>query len=172
MVVRTAEGPAVKSREQHLSDLYEAHALRALRFAYVLVGNRDLAEDLMQEAFIRAFGRLDNLREQDALPGYLRTTILNLTRTHFRRQRIERLATRRHAVRMGEAHTQLPDVGERDRVWKALQSLPFRQRAALVLRYYQDLSEKDAALALGTSVSGLKALVSRGTRTLRTGLKA
>jgi DNA-directed RNA polymerase specialized sigma24 family protein len=52
--VRTAE-------EQHLKHLYEAHAVRALRFAYVLTGAREVAEDLMQEAFIRAFDRLDTL---------------------------------------------------------------------------------------------------------------
>jgi RNA polymerase sigma factor (sigma-70 family) len=59
------------------------------------------------------------------------------------------------------------DVEERDRLWRALAGLPFRQRAALVLRYYEDLSERDAARALGTTVAGIKALVSRGTTTLR-----
>lgn len=168
---RTDDVAEVGRPEQDLGELYEAHAVWALRLSYVLTGDRELAEDLMQEAFIRAFDRLDALREQEAFPGYLRTTILNLARGHFRRQRIERLATRRHAVLTGKGHALLPDAGDRDCLWQALDSLPFRQRAALVLRYYEDLAERDAARALGTSVSGVKALVSRGTKTLRTELE-
>jgi RNA polymerase sigma factor (sigma-70 family) len=64
-----------------------------------------------------------------------------------------------------------PDVEQREGLWRALQRLPYRQRAALVLRYYEDLSEREAAEALGTSVAAIKALVSRGTKQLRTELE-
>jgi DNA-directed RNA polymerase specialized sigma24 family protein len=62
------------------------------------------------------------------------------------------------------------DVGEREDLWRELAMLPARQRAALVLRYYEDLSERDAAEALGCSLSALKSLVARGSDTLRTSL--
>lgn len=169
--MQTFEGRAVSDREQHLAELYEAHALRALRFAYVLTGVREVAEDLVQEAFLRAFDRLDTLRERDAFPGYLRQTVLNLARAHFRRQWIERLSLRRHALLAGSPHGVPPDIEQREGLWRALQRLPYRQRAALVLRYYEDLSEGEAAEVLATSVSAIKALVSRGKKALRAELK-
>lgn len=165
--MRTAEELEVGAQEENLAGLYEAHALRAFRFAYVLTGSRDVAEDLLQEAFIRTFKRLATLRDRDAFPGYLRTTILNLARAQMRRRRFERLALRREAV-LGPAQlAEQPDIEQRDRLWQALQDLPYRQRAALVLRYYEDLSERETAGALGTSVAGVKALVSRGIKTVR-----
>lgn len=165
--MQTFEGRAVRDRERQLAELYEAHALRALRLAYVLTGVREVAEDLVQEAFLRAFGRLDTLREEQAFPGYLRQTVLNLARAHFRRRRIERLAVRRHALLAGSLQGVQPDVEQREGLWRGLQRLPYRQRAALVLRYYEDLSEGETAQVLGTSVAAIKALVSRGTRRLR-----
>jgi RNA polymerase sigma-70 factor (sigma-E family) len=165
--VRTIEGRAVGNREQRLEELYEAHALRALRLAYVLTGLRDVAEDLVQEAFLRAFDRLDTLREQEAFPGYLRQTVLNLARAHFRRRNREGRSLRRQAFLAGTLQRNPPDVELRETLWRALQRLPYRQRAALVLRFYEDLSEKQAAEVLGTSVAAIKALVSRGTRKLR-----
>jgi RNA polymerase sigma-70 factor (sigma-E family) len=153
-----------------LAELYEAHALGAMRFAYVLTGDREVAEDLVQEAFLRTAARFEGLRELRAFSGYLRTTILNLARAHFRRQRIQRLALGRYASTAGRTEMPPPAVDEREDLWRALHSLPYRQRAALVLRYYEDLSERDAAWALGTSVAGVKALVARGTRALRVAL--
>ena len=60
-----------------------------------------------------------------------------------------------------------PDLGRRDELWRALLTLPVRQRSALFFRYYEDLSEVQAADALGCSVSALKALVNRGLKELR-----
>jgi RNA polymerase sigma-70 factor (sigma-E family) len=168
--VQTFEGRAV-GKQEHLSELYAAHALRALRLAYILTGIREVAEDLVQEAFLRVFDRLDTLREQEAFPGYLRQTVLNLARAHFRRRAVERLSLRRHALVAGTVDGEPPDVEQRDRLWRALQRLPYRQRAALVLRYYEDMSEHRAAQVLGTSPAAIKALVSRGTRKLRVELE-
>jgi RNA polymerase sigma factor (sigma-70 family) len=108
--------------------------------AYVLTCVREVAEDLVQEAFLRAFDRLDTLREPDAFPGYLRQTVLNLARAHLRRQRVERLSLRWHALLVGSPHGVPADIKQREGLWLALQRLPYRQRAALVLRYYEDLS--------------------------------
>lgn len=170
LTVQTYEGRSVSDLERYLAELYEAHALRALRLAYVLTGVQAVAEDLVQEAFLRAFGRLDSLREPDAFPRYLREIVVNLSRAHFRRLRIERRSVRRHALMAGPPHAE-PDLEERDSLWRALHRLPHRQRAALVLRHYEDLSEADAAQVLGTSVAAIKALVSRGTKRLRAELE-
>jgi len=62
----------------------------------------------------------------------------------------------------------MPDVGAREDLWQALRELPARQRAALVLRYYEDLSERDTAASLGCSVAAVKSLVQRGSHALRT----
>jgi RNA polymerase sigma factor (sigma-70 family) len=160
---RTAEQPG------HLEELYATHSLSALRFAYLLTGSREFAEDLMQEAFLKAFVRLGAIREQQAFPAYLRTTILNLARGHFRRRRIEGDSLRRHAL-INVPDAGLPDIDQRERLWAALQRLPHRQRAALVLRYYEDLSERDAARTLRITEPALKSLVARGTKTLRSHL--
>jgi RNA polymerase sigma-70 factor (sigma-E family) len=162
-IVRDQGGPGI-------DELYQAHALGAVRFAFVLTGDRDVAEDLVQEGFLRTAERLEGLREPEAFSGYLRTTILNLARAHFRRQRIQRLALGRYASTADRREIPPPAIDERDHLWQALQRLPYRQRAALVLRYYEDLSERDAARTLGTSVAGVKALVARGTRALRASL--
>jgi DNA-directed RNA polymerase specialized sigma24 family protein len=61
----------------------------------------------------------------------------------------------------------MPDVGAREDLWRRVLELPPRQRAALVLRYYEDLSEHDAAQTLGCSVAAMKSLVARGTSALR-----
>jgi RNA polymerase sigma factor (sigma-70 family) len=60
-----------------------------------------------------------------------------------------------------------PDVGAREDLWRALGTLPARQRAALVLRYYEDLSERETADVLGCSVAAVKSLVARGGEALR-----
>jgi len=166
----TVGGQAVRSRDRR-GELYETHALRALRFAYLLTGDREVAEDLMQDAFIRVFAQVQGLRDPDAFFGYLRTTILNLARARFRRQRTERISLGKLSSMSRSRGGPDYDVEERDRLWRALAMLPFRQRAALILRYYEDLSERDAARVLATTVPGIKALVSRGTAALRTTLE-
>jgi RNA polymerase sigma factor (sigma-70 family) len=160
---------SLSERQRLLTEqLYERHALRAFRFAYVVTGNREQAEDLTQEAFSRAFARIDTIQDSDAFGGYLRTTLLNLARAQHRRGQLERLSLLRSARRERTNAEGLPfGVEERERLWIALHRLPYRQRAALVLRYYEDLSEREAARTLGVSVASLKGLVARGIGTLR-----
>jgi RNA polymerase sigma-70 factor (sigma-E family) len=147
-----------------LDELYRAHAPDALRLAYLLTGDRGLAEDLAQDAFVKVFGRFHDLRNRDAFWWYLRRTIVNLSRSHFRRRRVERAWLERQLV--DEAQSD-PDVGERERLRAALQLLRPEQRAAIVLRYFEDLSEADTAQALGVAVGTVKSMVSRGMERLR-----
>jgi RNA polymerase sigma-70 factor (sigma-E family) len=147
-----------------LEELYRAHAPDALRLAFLLTGDRGLAEDLAQDAFVKVFGRFHDLRNRDAFWWYLRRTIVNLSRSHFRRRRIERAWLERQHP--DDTHTD-PDVGERERLRVALLSLRPEQRAAIVLRYFEDLSEADTAQALGVAVGTVKSMVSRGMDRLR-----
>ena len=168
--MRAVERAAV-GHDAELTELYERHSLWAVRFAYMLTGEREIAEDVAQDAFLRTFDRLTSMRNRDAFPGYLRMTILNGVKAYFRRRKSEGLSLRRQAILVGPTHAPSAEVEEREHLWQALQRLPYRQRAALVLRYYEDLSEQDAARSLGTTVAGMKALVSRAKARLRTQLR-
>lgn len=149
-----------------LDELYVRHAPAALRLAYFLAGERELAQDLVQEAFVRVVGRFRHLRMPDAFDAYLRRTIVNLFTSHLRRQRLERahLARERGVPRTAEAQD---DPADRDEVWRAVQALPERQRAAIVLRFYEDLSEHETADVMGCSPGAVNSLVARAMATLR-----
>jgi RNA polymerase sigma-70 factor (sigma-E family) len=148
-----------------LDGLYRAYAPDALRLAFLLTGDRVLAEDLAQDAFVKVLGRFHDLRNRDAFWWYLRRTVVNLSRSHFRHRRVERSWLERQ-----RAHEQAPpisDLGERERLRDALMTLRPEQRAAIVLRFYEDLSEADTAEALGVPAGTVKSMVSRGLRRLR-----
>jgi RNA polymerase sigma-70 factor (sigma-E family) len=145
--------------------LYRAHAAEALRLGYLLTGDRDLAEDLVQDAFIRVLGRFHDLRNRDAFWWYLRRTIVNLSTSYFRRRGVERAWLARQ--RPDEAAPPPHDLAERDRLRTALMMLRPEQRAAIVLRFYEDLSEADTAEALGMPLGTVKSIVSRGLERLR-----
>jgi len=132
----------------------------------LLTGDRDLAQDVAHEAFVRVAGRFGHLRTPGSFETYLRRTVINLCRDHFRRARLERAYLRREAHRPPRVETS-PDPGERDELWSAVQALPYRQRAAVVLRFYEDLSEEQVGEALRCSTRAVNALVSRATENLR-----
>jgi RNA polymerase sigma-70 factor (sigma-E family) len=162
-------GTNTRSREDvttggRLGDLYAAHAPDAVRLAYLLTGDRHLAEDLVHESFVRLFGRFRDLRNPDAFGGYLRTTVVNLARSHFRRRRVERAYVEREGR---EPRPAAVDPERGDELWEALQRLRPRQRAAIVLRYYEDLTEAQTAEVLRCAVGTVKSLVSRGIDQLR-----
>ena len=152
--------------QEGLAELYVRHQPAALRLAYMLTGHRELAEDLVQEAFVRLAGRFVHLRKPEAFEAYLKRMIVNLFLSHLRRRKVERAYVRREGVDVGTAPAP-SDLGERDEMWRALAKLPQRQRAALVLRYYEDLPEREAAAVLRCSTSAVRSLVARGMETLR-----
>ena len=151
-----------------LAELYERHSAAAGRLAYLLTGDRATAEDLVQEAFVRVVGRFRHLRVPDAFESYLRRTIVNLHTSQLRRRRIERSYLERERVSARPEAVSSPDLGEREDVWRELLALPPRQRAAVVLRYYEDLSERETADVLRCSVAAVKSLTARAMETLRT----
>ena len=151
--------------EPRLERLYAQHVEAATRLAYLMTGDEQQAQDIAQEAFVRIAARFHDLRHEEAFPSYLRTTVLNLSRGHLRRLRTQRDYL--HRARVEEPARARPEVEGRDEMWQALRGLSHRQRAALVLRYYEDLSERQTADALGCSLSAVKSLVSRGLQELR-----
>jgi RNA polymerase sigma-70 factor (sigma-E family) len=152
-----------------LSELYVAHAPDALRLAFLLTGDRTLAEDLVQDAFVRLIGRLRHLREPDAFWAYLRRTIVNLATSHFRHARVERAYLER-VTTAPSAVTNANDALD-EAMHRVLLALPQRQRAAIVLRFYEDLSDVQTAAVLRCSPGTVRSLTSRGMRTLREGLE-
>jgi RNA polymerase sigma-70 factor (sigma-E family) len=150
-----------------LGELYALHAAEAIRLAYLLTGDRTLAEDLVQDAFVKLAGRLVHLRDPDAFDAYLRRTVVNLSHSHFRRRRTERAYLAREAARPRPGSVEPPDVELRDQLWSDLQRLPMRQRTAIVLRIYEDLPEQRVAEILGCRPGTVRSLLSRGLAELR-----
>lgn len=149
------------------SALYSAHAPSALRFAYLLTGEHETAEDLVQDAFIKVMGRFGDLRREEAFWVYLRKTIVNLSYGTFRHRRVERAYLSRERGYRTPAWTGGPEQRHDHDLWSRLWALPERQRVALVLRYYEDLSEKQTAAAMSCSLRTVKSLVNRGLVALR-----
>jgi RNA polymerase sigma-70 factor (sigma-E family) len=153
------------------AELYRRHSGDAVRLALLLTGDRHLAEDLAQDAFVRLFGRFRDLRKSESFPFYLRRTVVNLSRDHFRRMRRERALSRRERKTETGDDGQLGRVEVRDELLQALQNLPPRQRAAVVLHHCEGLSEREVADVLEASVSAVNSLVSRGLGALRQDMK-
>lgn len=154
--------------EQRLGDLYAAHAQGLRRMAYLITGDTNVAEDLLQETFVRVGATFLTLRDPEGVAGYLYRTVINLARDHGRRLGRDR------ALNMRVAHTpSVPpkDVETADELWSALMKLPVRHRAVLFFRYYMDFSEAQTADLLGCSVSAVKSLNHRASESLRTQLQ-
>jgi RNA polymerase sigma-70 factor (sigma-E family) len=152
-----------------LSDLYVRHAPEGIRLAFLITGDRAIAEDLVQEAFSRLVGRLRHLRDPSAFDAYLRRTIVNLSTSHFRHRRVERAYLEREAAapsREGNPNEALDEA-----MHAVLLRLPQRQRAAIILRFYEDLSDVQTAEILRCSAGTVRSLVSRGMKTLRSELE-
>ena len=143
----------------------------SLRLAYLLTGDRQSAEDLVQEAFVRIFSRPRRLLEPAAFPGYVRKTITNLALSRGRSSARERVRMNRVA---GEAPTTVDldlDLSSRE-LLAALDVLPDRQRTAVVLRFWLDLGEREMAQMLRCRPGTVKSLLSRPLATLKTELES
>lgn len=158
----------MSAANDRLAALYGLHAPAAIRLAYLLTGDRDMAQDLTHDAFVRIGGKVLALRDPEHARAYLFRTVINLCRGRGRKLQRERRAIRRLQP---PSSTEPASTLGNDEIWAAMLGLPIRQRAALFLRYYEDVSEQEAAETLGCSLSALKSLVNRGLRDLRTRVK-
>jgi RNA polymerase sigma-70 factor (sigma-E family) len=129
------------------------------------LGSVDVAEELAQEALVRVWERWHSVRGMEAPQAWAYRVALNLATSRFRRRAAERKAYQRLA-QTAEEHT-APDPAVVLAVREALRSLPERQRAAVVLRYFADLSVADTASALRCQPGTVKALTSQGIARLR-----
>ncbi|HEV7722762.1 MAG TPA: sigma-70 family RNA polymerase sigma factor [Iamia sp.] len=145
-----------------LEQLYRVEHAPMVKLAHLLVRDRSVAEELVQDAFLRVHGRLDHVDDAGA---YLRTTVVNLCQGHGRR-----LATaRRHEPGLARLDRVEPPPlpAGMDEVWQALGRLPARRREALVLRYYADLSTDEVARLLDTRPATARSLIRRGLASLK-----
>jgi RNA polymerase sigma-70 factor (sigma-E family) len=151
--------------------LFDQEAASLVRMARFFVDDRDAAEDLVQEAFIRLARSLHRVSAPDRIPAYLRSIVLNLARDHNRRG----LVSLRHRMRTTEPEVAAPDEvwevrEDQRRVIEALRTLAIGQRNCLVLRYYMDLSNPEIADTLGISVNTVKTHIQRGMAALERAL--
>lgn len=145
------------------AELYRRHLPAAVALAYLLTGSFPAAEDLAQEAFLRVAGRL--LRDDAAFPAYLRRTIINLWKNDLRRRGQEDAYIARQGSRREEFA--IVDLATTAAVRAALLRLNPRQRAAIVLRYYEDLPEREISALLRCRPGTVKSLLSRAIDSLR-----
>jgi RNA polymerase sigma-70 factor (sigma-E family) len=136
-----------------------------VRTAFLLCGDRGKAEDLVQTTLAKTVVAWPRLQRSEGIDHYVQRVLVNTFVTWRRRrswweQPLGRLVE-------SQARDEYAGVEQRDLLRRALDGLPARQRAAVVLRFYEDLSEQDAAHALGCSVGTVKSLSSRGLQTLR-----
>ncbi len=147
--------------------LFGAHYHGLVRLAALLLADRDAAEEVVQDAFVALHGRWGRLRDPDRAVGYLRQSVINRCRSAQRhRQVVERYvpAPLPHAP---SAEAGALNAVVQDEMAAALRELPPRQREALVLRYYADLSEADSARLMGVSRGAVKSHTARGIAALR-----
>jgi RNA polymerase sigma-70 factor (sigma-E family) len=157
--------PVDVGTELTLDALYRAHAAGAVRFALMLTGDRALAEDLVQEAFVRVAAKLDSLRDPSAFKSYLTRAVANLAKSHFRHRQVE--ARHERTVDAKTLVIDAVDLSDDDELLMALRRLPMQQRAVLVLRYYDDCTVDDIATTLDIPPGTVKSQLSRALARLR-----
>lgn len=142
--------------------LFRQEGQSLVRLARLFVDDRNAAEDLVQEAFIRLSRSAHRINDATKAAAYLRSIVLNLARDHNRRG----LVSLRHHLPLDDWRASTEDVIElqedQQDVIEALRDLPHRQRTALVLRYYEELGIDDIAEAMGISRNSVKTHLQRG----------
>jgi RNA polymerase sigma-70 factor (sigma-E family) len=135
-----------------------------LRTAYLLTGNRADAEDLLQTALAKTYLAWDRIREREALDAYVRRVLVTTQTSFWRRRRPESLYDAVPEVPGRDAHA---DSDLHVALWTALSRLSRTQRAVVVLRFYEDLTEVETARVLGVAVGTVKSTASRALAALR-----
>lgn len=156
-------GEAV-SADAGVERLFRTHRLQLVRLAMLLVDDKETAEDVVQDAFTALHRRWSSLTSPDAAGAYLRTSVVNGSRSALRRRRTVRANPWPDAesLTVDPADRRALVAAEHREVLDALTRLPARQREVLVLRYWADLSEAEIASTLGISAGAVKSSASRG----------
>jgi RNA polymerase sigma-70 factor (sigma-E family) len=164
MMAPVALDDAVADRDpaEEVADLFRSEYRSLVRLAALLLGDRAAAEEVVQDAFVHLQLGWRRLRDRDRAPAWLRSAVLNGARSRLRRREVRR---RHLEVVPGDATS--AEAGavagdEHRRMIAALRTLPPRQREALVLKFYAELSEAETAAAMGVSTGSVKTHVHRG----------
>jgi RNA polymerase sigma-70 factor (sigma-E family) len=142
------------------------HTPALLRTAYLLTGNAQSAEELVQDTFVRLYPKWDRVAGADVPLAYVRRSLTNGYINYQRRAARREFAHDEVPERI-DPHDAVMQLADRDEIWIGLRFLPERQRAALVLRFFEDLTDEESAIALGCRVGTVRSLISRGLATLR-----
>ncbi|EHR63829.1 RNA polymerase sigma factor [Saccharomonospora cyanea] len=168
--LRTLDAPVQRVQRPGpltLEDLYRQHRMRLVRLAILLVDEPATAEDVVQEAFTGLHRNWGKLRDAAAAVSYLRTAVVNGSRSVLRRRKTARDYVPPHAVNARSAESLAMLSTEHQAVVAALSKLPPRQREVLVLRYYGGLSEAEISEAAGISRGTVKSTASRALEALQ-----
>lgn len=157
-------GMRAQGRDADFQAFYESEGRRVRELAYFLVSDRQLAADLAQEAFLRAYRSWNRIRKSDPGP-YVRRALVNLCKNSHRRRALEK----KHwssAPAEGVAPAG-PNVEDRVTIADALRELPPMRRAAVLLRYYEDLTDEQIAAVLDRPLGTVKSDIRRSLGQLR-----
>ena len=155
------------SADGEFSEFMYSRWSQLVRLGYGLTGDQHIAEDLAQTAFARAYASWPRVRRADDPDAYVRRIVVNSNRNRFRKLRVSELLT----DSLPELAAAADSAGQRDDravLVQALMRLSYGQRAAVVLRYWLDMSEAETAAVLGCSVGNVKSQAARGLAKLRT----
>jgi RNA polymerase sigma-70 factor (sigma-E family) len=168
----TADAVAVAwDADQAVTALYSANYRSLVRLSVLLVRDIATAEEVVQDAFVAMHSAWRRLRDPEKALSYLRQSVVNRSRSVLRhRAVVEKYAPKGLPDAPSAENGAITEL-ERTEVIKALGELPTRQREALVLRYYADLSEAEIASTMGISRGAVKSHTARGMATLRTVLE-
>jgi RNA polymerase sigma-70 factor (sigma-E family) len=160
-----------RGRDQAVTELYALHYRALVRLAVLLVRDLPTAEDVVQDSFVAMHDGWQRLRDAERAPAYLRSAVLNRCRSVLRRRAVADKHVQETPPDMPSAEHGMLVLVERSAVVAALRTLPGRQREAIVLRYYADLSEAEIAAAMGISRGAVKSHTARAMAALRAELE-
>jgi RNA polymerase sigma-70 factor (sigma-E family) len=168
-----AKSAARESAEEAVAALYQASALSLIRMAYVMLDDLQGAEDVVQEAFYGLYRRWNGLKDADHAIFYVRAAVLNGCRSVLRRRAVRHrlLADQPDQRPAASAEAMVIKGEERDEVIRALTRLPHRQREAVVLRFYLELSDEQIARVMDIRESTVRSTVYRALEALGRDLK-
>jgi RNA polymerase sigma-70 factor (sigma-E family) len=152
--------------ERDFARFVRAHTSSLVRTAYLLTGNGVAAEELVQDTLVRLYPKWHLVQAAEVPLAYVRRSVANGFVNQTRRASRRELSVEFLPERPDE-HDRPGQLDDRDELWALLRELPERQRAALVLRYFDDLSDDEIGAALGCRVGTVRSLVSRGLTALR-----
>ena len=159
------------SADRAVTELYSSHYRALVRLAALLVRDTQTAEEVVQDAFVAMHDGWQRLRDTEKALAYLRQTVVNRSRSVLRHRTVVDKNLQKAPPDMPSAEHGALVLLERHAVVAALRDLPDRQREAIVLRYYADLSEAEIAETMGISRGSVKSHTSRGMATLRSTLE-